>query len=81
MKVDDILTEDNGWEAVRKWLDKLFGLTTDLPSKLKRVKQGFDEKTGEHVIYLEYRAKAPFQQALLKPAKVKAIPDNQRKKK
>lgn len=32
MKVDDILTESNGWEAVRKWLDKLFGLTTDLPS-------------------------------------------------
>ncbi len=81
MKIDDLITESNDWGMVKKLLDKLFGLTTNLPSRLKRVKQGFDQQTGEHVIHLEYRAKAPYQQAIPKKQKVKLRPETDKRNK
>lgn len=71
MKIVEVLTESHGWEIIKKWLDKLYGLNSGLPSTLKRVKQGFDQDTGEHVIYLEYRVRAPYQQAIPRTQKVK----------
>ncbi len=57
--------------------DKLFKLGTGSDSKLKRIAQGFDQKTGEHVIRLEYRVKADNQNKIArKPAKVKLNPDD-----
>ena len=77
MKVEQLLTEQkDGWTTVRLWLDRLFSLQSDLPSKLKRVKQTFDQKSGEHVIYLEYRVKAPFQSAMPVKPKIKVKTDN-----
>ncbi len=77
MKTEELLTEkQDGWTTVRLWLDKLFSLQSDLPSKLKRVKQTFDQKSGEHVIYLEYRVKAPYQPAMPVKPKVKGKTDN-----
>ena len=77
MKVEQLLTEQkDGWSTVRLWLDRLFSLQSDLPSKLKRVKQTFDQKSGEHVIYLEYRVKAPFQSAMPVKPKIKGKTDN-----
>lgn len=81
MKTKELLTEKkDGWTTVRLWLDKLFSLQSDLPSKLKRVKQTFDQKSGEHVIYLEYRVKAPYQSAMPVAAKVKTKSDQPKPK-
>ena len=49
-------------------MDKLFGFNADGNSKLKRVKQVFDQKTGEHVIYLEYRVKSTNQSPIRQSA-------------
>jgi hypothetical protein len=64
-------------------LDKLFNLGSGNDSKLKRVAQGFDQKTGELVIRLEYRVKADNQNKIAqKPAKVILKPgDDDDKKK
>jgi len=60
MLLNDLLQESNvsWWNKALYVLDKLFGFHADGNSKLKRVKQVFDQKTGEHVIYLEYRVKS-----------------------
>jgi len=72
LKVEQLLTEQkDGWTTVRLWLDRLFSLQSDLPSTLKRIKQTFDQKSGEHVIYLEYRVKAPYQSAMPVKPKIK----------
>jgi hypothetical protein len=80
MKSNEIITENaDGWTIVRKWLGKLYGFGSRLPSKLKRIKQTFDESTGEHVIYLEYRVRAPHQQAIPRVSKPKLLPDKKAK--
>ena len=60
MLLNDLLQESNvsWWNKALYVLDKLFGFNADGNSKLKRVKQVFDQKTGEHVIYLEYRVQS-----------------------
>jgi hypothetical protein len=72
----------NYWTQVTLLLDKLFKLGSGNDSKLKRIAQGFDQKTGEHVIRLEYRVKADNQNKIAqKPTKVKLKPDDADKKK
>ncbi len=74
--------EPNYWMQVTVLLDKLFKLGSGKDSKLKRIAQGFDQKTGEHVIRLEYRVKADNQNKIVrKPAKVKLNPDDDDDKK
>lgn len=82
MLLNDVLHESSAswWNKALYILDKLFGFESDGNSKLKRVKQVFDQKAGEHVIYLEYRVKvvnqSPIQAPLIKNSKVKADKDN-----
>jgi len=72
----------NYWMQITILLDKLFNLGSGNDSKLKRIAQGFDQKTGEHVIRLEYRVKADNQNKIArKPAKVKLSPDDDEAKK
>jgi len=74
--------EPNYWMQVTVLLDKLFKLGSGKDSKLKRIAQGFDQKTGEHVIRLEYRVRADNQNKITrKPAKVKLKPDDDDEKK
>jgi hypothetical protein len=37
--------------------DKTVGFPNRIDSTVKKVRQGYDEKKNEHVIYLEYRAR------------------------
>ena len=72
----------NYWMQITMLLDKLYNLGSGNDSKLKRIAQGFDQKTGEHVIRLEYRVKADNQNKIpKKPAKVKLNPDDDDDKK
>jgi hypothetical protein len=36
-------------------LDRLFGFPNKIRSTFRKHSQGFDEKTNEHVIFIEYR--------------------------
>jgi len=47
----------NGWNKLLAALDATFGLSNKAASKVKKLKQGFDNKTQEHVIWLEYRVR------------------------
>ena len=71
----------NQKHAETQLLDKVYKLGAKNDSKLKRVAQGFDQKTGEHVIRLEYRVRAANQNKLPpKPQKVKLNPTDDTKK-
>lgn len=39
-------------------LDRALGLPNRLSSKITKLRQGFDEKAGEHVFWIEYRCKS-----------------------
>ena len=70
----------NYWSKIKQLLDKAFQLGSGNDSKLKRISQGFDQSTGEHVIRLEYRVKASNQSPIAKkPLKVKLKPDDDKK--
>jgi len=56
MKYNEI--SPNRWMQAKISLDKLFALGSGNDSSMKRIAQDFDQKTGEHVINLQYRAKA-----------------------
>jgi hypothetical protein len=56
MKYSEISTDR--WMQAKISLDKLFALGSGNDSSMKRIRQGFDQKTGEHVINQQYRAKA-----------------------
>lgn len=46
-----------GEEAICRLLDRVFNFNNRSRSSVKKLRQGFDEKTGEHVIILEYRVR------------------------
>ena len=54
----------NYWMKIKQLLDKTFSLGSADDSKLKRISQGFDQSTGEHVIVMEYRVKASNQRPI-----------------
>ena len=43
------------WDRLLAQLDKVFGFEDRARSTVKKRRQGFDEKTNEHVFILEYR--------------------------
>ena len=45
----------NKWNRLLKCLDAAYGFENQVKSSFKKLRQGFDEKSNEHVIYLEYR--------------------------
>lgn len=47
----------NGLNKLLAALDATIGLPNKVASKVKKLKQGFDNKTQEHVIWLEYRVR------------------------
>jgi len=47
----------NNWNQLLAMLDKTIGFPNRIDSTVKKVRQGYDEKKNEHVIYLEYRAR------------------------
>jgi hypothetical protein len=62
-------------------MDKTFQLGSGNDSKVKRISQGFDQATGEHVIRLEYRVKASTQNSIAKkPQRIKPKPSDEKKK-
>jgi hypothetical protein len=44
------------WNKLRGLLDAMFGFTNRTRSTVKTLQQGFDNRTQEHVVWLEYRA-------------------------
>ena len=47
----------NSWNKLLALLDGMFGFANKAGSKVKKVQQGFDNRTQEHVIWFEYRVK------------------------
>lgn len=45
------------WNKLLAALDDTFGFANKITSKVKKLDQGFDNRTQEHVIWLEYRIK------------------------
>lgn len=45
----------NNWNRLLKCLDAVYGFENQVKSSFKKIKQGFDDKSNEHVIYIEYR--------------------------
>lgn len=45
------------WNKLLASLDATFGFPTRISSKVKKLQQGFDNKTQEHVVWIEYRVK------------------------
>jgi len=69
----------NAWNRLILILDKLFGFKSEGKSKVRRVGQGFDKNSGEHVIQFEYRIKAINQSPIPKIRnKTKLVADNKK---
>jgi hypothetical protein len=49
----------NHWTRLLNILDELFAPNGKNRSRISKKLQGFDNKTGEHVIRIEYRVKLP----------------------
>ena len=47
----------NKWNGLLKMLDAVYGFDNQVKSSFKKIRQGFDEKTDEHVFIIEYRVK------------------------
>ena len=45
----------NKWEQLCKSLDAVYGFENQVKSSVKKIRQGFDEKSNEHVFFIEYR--------------------------
>ena len=45
------------WNQLKLLLDKMFGFTNIVSSRVTKRAQGYDNKKGEHVIWLEYRVR------------------------
>lgn len=48
----------SNWNRLLAVLDKIIGFPNRINSTVKKVRQAYDEKKNEHVIYLEYRVRA-----------------------
>lgn len=55
------------WNKLLASLDATFGFPTRVSSTVKKLQQAFDNKTQEHVIYIEYRVKVNAGSAEKKP--------------
>ena len=51
------------WNQLLAALDKTFGYTNKASSKVKKLREGFDNRTQEQVIWIEYRVKVRDQPA------------------
>jgi hypothetical protein len=47
----------NKWNKLLAMLDEVFGFENKKESTFKKTSQSYDEKTGEHVVVLEYRVR------------------------
>lgn len=47
----------DGWNKLLVLLDAMFGLPNKASSRVKKLQQGFDNRTQEHVIWIEYRVR------------------------
>ena len=47
----------NNWTKLLSILDELFAPNGKQQSRISKKVQGFDNKTGEHVVRIEYRVK------------------------
>jgi rRNA processing protein Krr1/Pno1 len=47
----------SNWNQLLAVLDKTIGFPNRIDSNVKKIRQGYDEKKNEHVIYLEYRVR------------------------
>lgn len=59
------------WNQLLAVLDKTIGFPNKQSSRVKKLKQGFDPKTGEYVFWLEYRIKVNEGEAGKEPPQVK----------
>jgi len=53
----------NNWNKLLKMLDVVLGFPNRKNSKVMKRGQGFDNETQEHVVWLEYRARAATEKA------------------
>lgn len=73
-------SEKTPWNRLISILNHLFGFKKNGDAKIRRVRQSFDQKRGEHVILLEYRVKASNQSPIkLKPRTLKKTDQKNKK--
>lgn len=53
----------NEWNKLLVMLDTLFGFPDKAASKVKKLQQGLDNRTKEHVIWIKYRVRVNNAQA------------------
>lgn len=46
-----------GWNRLLAQLDSVFGFPNMVSSKAKKLQQGFDQRTQEHIVWIEYRVR------------------------
>lgn len=80
--INEVNVPSNDWENLKMVLDRIFTKGRASGSEVKRVNQGFDAKTGEQVVVLQYRYRMPNQGPIAqKPRKAKLVPDDGNDKK
>jgi hypothetical protein len=47
----------NKWNRLLKMLDTVYGFENQVKSSFRKIKQGFDERSNEHVFVIEYRVR------------------------
>jgi hypothetical protein len=50
-------TTMNAWNRLLTALDEVLGFPNKTNSNVKKIKQAYDNRTNEHVIWLEYRVR------------------------
>ncbi len=71
MKLKEVTESQNlnAYTKLVKLLGSVFGFERGQNPQFKRVKQAFDQQTGEHVLYFEYRVRARNQSPIPAPSK------------
>ena len=67
------------WNQLLAVLDKTLGFPNKQSSRVKKINQGFDPKTGEYVFWLEYRIKVNEGEAGKEQPQVKPQPAPKKK--
>ena len=60
------------WNKLLNALDETFGFSNKVSSKVKKLKQAYDNRTNEHVVWLEYRIRVDINQSPIKQQRTMA---------
>ncbi len=73
MKTSECITilQESAWNVALRALDCVLGFESSKGSTVKKLRQNFDQRTGEHVILLEYRVRYDREKDFAKEKKIR----------